>query len=50
MTDWFAIVIAAIALLVSVATEVEAYVHRRRETRTANVTAYFDWSRELGQL
>jgi hypothetical protein len=50
MTDWFAIIVAAIALLVSVATAVEAYIHRRRETRTANVTAYFHWNRELSRV
>jgi hypothetical protein len=50
VADWIAIIIAGIALLVSVMTAADAYLHRRRESRSANLTAYFHWNRELSRV
>jgi hypothetical protein len=46
MAEWF----AGLALVVSIATAASAYLHRRRESRAANLTAYFHWNRELSRV
>ena len=38
------------ALVVSIATAASAYFHPRRESRAANLTAYFYWNRELSRV
>jgi hypothetical protein len=42
--------IAGVALVVSIWTAFVAYLRRRRESRTANVTAYFRWTREKSRV
>jgi hypothetical protein len=46
MSDWTGTTIAGVALVVSMWTAAAAYLLSRRESRTANLTAYFHWNRE----
>jgi hypothetical protein len=50
MSDWISTTIAGIALVVSVVTAVAAQLRNRRESRTANLTAYFHWNREKSRV
>jgi len=50
MSNWLSTAIAAVALLVSVLTAAAAYVRAGRESRTANVTAYFHWNQEKSRV
>lgn len=46
---WFSNVIAGVALVVSVLTAVAALAARRRDQRTASLTAYFHWNQQLAR-
>jgi hypothetical protein len=50
MSGWVSAGIAGIALLVSVLTALATWLRYRRESRTANLTAYFRWNREVSRV
>jgi hypothetical protein len=50
MSDWLSTGIAGIALLISALTAISAWLRIRRESRGANVTAYFHWNREKSRV
>lgn len=50
LANWLATAIAALALVVSMATAIETYLYRRRQLHGAQVTAYFHWNQELSRV
>jgi hypothetical protein len=50
MSDWITTTVAGVALVVSIWTAAAAYLRSRRESWTANLTAYFHWNREKSRV